>query len=226
MTGDEACAGVRDDLAELALGILSGRERAAALAHLEQCDRCRAEVDALTLAADGILDAAPSCEPPVGFEQRLVERMRPARRSRRWSPRVALAAVAVIVVAAAAAVVAAVVVSSPGPAPQSATVAPAGARASAVLVGDGQRYGRVSVYAGADHRSGWVFMTVAGADWRGPTRCRVVLAGGRSVTVGQFWLRGGAGSWGGALPVPADRVVGAQIVGPGDRVLASAVLRA
>ena len=38
------CARVEGDLAELALGTLNGKARGAALAHLERCPRCSAEV--------------------------------------------------------------------------------------------------------------------------------------------------------------------------------------
>ena len=69
------CAAVSGDLAELALGTLTGRERVAALAHLENCARCSAEVEALSVAADQLLLLAPAAEPPVGFEAGVFERL-------------------------------------------------------------------------------------------------------------------------------------------------------
>ena len=48
-----ACAAVDADLAELALGALTGKDRVAALAHLEVCHRCAGEVEQLAAAADG-----------------------------------------------------------------------------------------------------------------------------------------------------------------------------
>ncbi len=62
-------------LAELALGILTGRERAATLAHVENCPRCAEELELLSRAADAVVQVAPDREPPVGFEVRLFERM-------------------------------------------------------------------------------------------------------------------------------------------------------
>ena len=78
------CAAVSGELAELALGTLTGRERVTALAHLEGCARCSAEVDSLSAAADQLLYLAPATEPPVGFEAGVFERLglqgKPSRR--------------------------------------------------------------------------------------------------------------------------------------------------
>jgi hypothetical protein len=77
-----------DSMAELALGILSGRERAAALVHLERCTTCQAETASLSVVADALLLAGPLADPPVGFDLRLVERIGAAAvrspRTRRW----------------------------------------------------------------------------------------------------------------------------------------------
>src|SRR5581483_11383801 len=69
------CEQVREAAAELALGIVSGAERAAALEHLAACQTCRAEVEALADVADSLLLLAPQAEPPLGFETRVTERM-------------------------------------------------------------------------------------------------------------------------------------------------------
>jgi hypothetical protein len=60
---------------ELALGLLTGRERAACLAHLEGCGACRAEVSALAVTADDVLLAGPRKAPPDGFEGRVLARL-------------------------------------------------------------------------------------------------------------------------------------------------------
>jgi hypothetical protein len=61
--------------AELALGVLTGRERAAALAHLDGCESCRERVRELTMTGEELLSLLPSREPPAGFETRVLERI-------------------------------------------------------------------------------------------------------------------------------------------------------
>jgi hypothetical protein len=69
------CAELQDLAAELALGTVSGAERAAALDHLAGCPGCRALVDQLARAADTMLLLAPVAEPPPGFESKVLARM-------------------------------------------------------------------------------------------------------------------------------------------------------
>lgn len=69
------CADVRENAAELALGTVSGPDRAAALEHLAGCADCRAEVESLADVADSLLLLAPQAEPPLGFESRVTERL-------------------------------------------------------------------------------------------------------------------------------------------------------
>src|SRR6516164_1914684 len=69
------CEEFADVAAELALGVLTGRERAEALAHLDGCDACRATVHQLTLAGEELLGLLPTSEPPPGFETRVMNRI-------------------------------------------------------------------------------------------------------------------------------------------------------
>lgn len=69
------CAEVRELAPDIALGLLTGEERAAALAHLERCGACRAEVVGLAGAADEVLLLAPGATPPPGFADRVVARI-------------------------------------------------------------------------------------------------------------------------------------------------------
>ena len=82
---ERGCEEYEDELAELALGVLTGRERAQVLSHVESCPRCAEELEVLSRTADTVLQAAPDMEPPLGFEVRLFERMgvTDARRRRR-----------------------------------------------------------------------------------------------------------------------------------------------
>jgi anti-sigma-K factor RskA len=72
---DMSCDEFAEVAAELALGVLTGRERAAALAHLNGCESCREQVRELTMVQDELLALLPSQEPPAGFESRVLERI-------------------------------------------------------------------------------------------------------------------------------------------------------
>jgi len=95
-----SCAEVRELAPELALGILSGAERAEVLLHVNGCSRCQVHVAELTEAADVIPQLAPEAEPPNGFEARVLHRLgEPERRTRRrWIAAVAAVAAAAIIV--------------------------------------------------------------------------------------------------------------------------------
>ncbi|CAA9241651.1 MAG: hypothetical protein AVDCRST_MAG10-1628 [uncultured Acidimicrobiales bacterium] len=88
------CAQLEDVAAELALGTVSGAERAAALDHVAGCAACRNLVDQLARAADSLLLLAPEAEPPPGFESRVLSRITPAARPRRERRRRVLVGVA------------------------------------------------------------------------------------------------------------------------------------
>jgi hypothetical protein len=98
------CADVREQAPELALDVLGGPERAAALEHVSECAACRSVLAELTETVDMVPYLAPEADPPVGFHDRVVQQMTtPSRRSRRWWPPVLAAAavlVAVVVTAA------------------------------------------------------------------------------------------------------------------------------
>src|ERR1700739_2667861 len=70
-----SCAEFHDSAAELALGVLTGRERAEALAHLDHCEACREHVRQLTMTGEELLGLLPPREPPAGFETRVMERL-------------------------------------------------------------------------------------------------------------------------------------------------------
>jgi hypothetical protein len=115
---NDRCALVRELAEELALDLVTGEERVAALAHLEECHSCRVEVAELTEAADSILLLAPSAAPDPGFADRVLTRigapapgdgvvpLRPRQGSTRRRPAVLAAAAVVLLVLLAAAAVA------------------------------------------------------------------------------------------------------------------------
>src|SRR4051794_8694979 len=106
--GTSDCDAFDASVAELALELLGTAERDALLAHAATCARCTTELHRTSAAADRLTLLAPDCEPPVGFEQRvmeslraqpkhvpLVQRLRPVRPVRVWH----LAAAAVVLLA-------------------------------------------------------------------------------------------------------------------------------
>jgi len=72
---DMTCAELADVAAELALGVLTGRERAMAVAHLDNCDTCREDVRQLMATGEQLLELLPTAEPSAGFETRVLERL-------------------------------------------------------------------------------------------------------------------------------------------------------
>jgi hypothetical protein len=69
------CAELADVAAELALGVLTGRERAVAIAHLNGCEACREDVRQLMATGEQLRELLPPVEPPAGFESRVLERL-------------------------------------------------------------------------------------------------------------------------------------------------------
>jgi hypothetical protein len=72
---DMTCAELADVAAELALGVLTGRERAVAVAHLDTCEACREDIRQLMATGEQLLELLPPAEPPAGFETRVLERI-------------------------------------------------------------------------------------------------------------------------------------------------------
>jgi hypothetical protein len=230
-THGHPCHEYSDDLAELALGILTGRERVATLAHVDSCARCADELEQLARVADDVVLVAPQVEPPVGFETRLFNRMGvaepakvvPLRRRLARPPRWAMAAAAAVVALA----VGLGVGWSTGSNPPSPTQAGAGAHpagtpvAEAALVEGGQSVGRVSAYGGS---TPWLFMTLADSSAHGKVTCMVVTTDGVVRKVGTFTAKAGYGAWGAPLPVPPKDVKKAEVVSAGGTVIATATL--
>lgn len=223
------CAVYDPELAELALGSLSGKVRVATLAHVERCDRCSAELEELSAAADGLFDLAPLAEPPVGFEAGVMQRLRsPAlggptsaleriRSAPHRAGRALLAVAAVVAaLAAGAAMDRALTTKGPG-----ASLAAGGAIENVRLVSAGKQVGEVQVFAG---NPTWVMVDVQGVDWYGAVRCQLTLAGERPVTLGSFWLSGDRGAWGAAVAQPAGRLREAKLLNNKGTVLAVADL--
>jgi hypothetical protein len=226
------CGDLADVAAELALGVLTGRERAQAVAYLDGCDACRENVRQLTVAGEELLGLLPGSVPPAGFECRVLDRLglagqrrggpgprhgRPRPRSRRL---LAAAAAAVIVAGAGLGW------SMRGMAPAGSPLArrppgPGVARAAFTSVAAHRHVGSIFLYRGSP---GWLYMTVDLGSGNGRVFCRLTARDGRPVMVGSFRLFGGEAYWGSPERIPPSDVTGAQLTTAGGTVLARATL--
>lgn len=211
---DASCPEVEALAAELALGSVSGAERASALSHLPRCPSCRRLVDELSGAADPLLLLAPELEPSIGFESRVLaatsaagadrpdgpqpllrgdDRSRPLGRIGRIG-RVAVAAALVLLAGAAGLAVGRAIDDTPE-----------GVRTALAVSASGRATCRAFAYG---DREAWVFVTLeAPREWTADYRVEVTTdGGGTPATLGVLKLADGGGTLGATLDVPAHRL--------------------
>ena len=220
------CAVFQDAAAELALGMLTGPDRAAALKHTERCASCQAEVASLAAAADRLLDLVPARGAPDEFESRMAAAFRQtvpgqaAQRHRgkaargklaRWRRRASIAA------AAAAAGALGFGLHQIGAPPQEPAYS--GAEVAALRTPAGARAGEVVVTGAPQPLLVMVVNPGAAPGWY---RCYLRTSGGRQAFAGAFHVGRDGGVWVSRLPVPPRDLTGAQLVGPGGTEIASA----
>ena len=223
---ERGCDEYANELAELALGVLTGRERSRVLSHVESCPRCAEELEVLSRTADSVLQAAPDMEPPLGFEVRLFERMgvtdvvpnRPRRRLRpsRWVP-----AVVGVAAAALALGIGLSVTSSPSTSSNQAAQSTSRHVVTAALVSNGKTVGHVMTFGGDKP---WLSMTLDDSSAHGTVRCVVVTEDGVTHAVGSFESRQGYGAWMAPLHVNPATVRKAEVMSPSGTVIATATL--
>jgi hypothetical protein len=206
-----SCRELHDVAAELALGVLTGRERAQAIAHLDHCEACRENVRQLTMTGEGLLDLLPAMEPPAPPAPVPAPR-RPLSRTRRM-------------MAVAAAVAGIVAGGLGGWALHNGTSSPApAALASAALESvSHQAVGKIYLYRGHPQ---WLYMSVSLYSGDGMVRCQVVSRSGQITTVGSFRLTSGYGYWGSPAPGNPGSLAGARLVTASGKVLATASFHA
>jgi Putative zinc-finger len=237
------CHEFQDMAAELALGVLTGRERAQAMAHLEHCEACRENVRQLTLTGEGLLGLLPAMEPPAGFETRVMERIglaapapAPVRRLA-WLPRAgrrgasqggsdqprqlsrtrrmfAVAAVTLAVVAGGLG----------GWALRNGPSSPAGTPLHSAVLESAthQDVGKIYLYQG---RPQWLYMSVNMPSGHETVICQVQGRDGHFTTAGSFQLTNGYGYWGSPAPGNPGSLTGARLVTPNGTVLATATFQ-
>jgi hypothetical protein len=218
------CAEFAAVAAELELGVLTGRERADALAHLDHCDACAADIRQQTVG-EQLIGLLPTSEPPLGFEIRVLERLGftvPRHRSPRHRRRPAPGHRARRMLAAAAAAVAVAVAGLGGWGLHVATSPPPPRMAwnsAALLAADHQNEGEIFLYTGEPR---WTYMYVDLPTGSELVTCQLESADGRVTTIGSFWLTDGQGSWGSPGWVGHDPPVGARLLASNGTVLATA----
>ena len=210
-----------DELVELALGDIGEPRRSQLIRHLVDCAQCRSAYDAIAIAVDAVLPAAPEIAPPVGFDQRVLTRIgavsggptekpqRPVRRRR-------------LVIAAAAAVLAillggVVAVSQWGGSDQSDP--PLAGDATLLRTSDGDVVGTAAVTS----IEGDPVVVVAVSDPKVgvPYTCRVLLESGRMVDAGRWTVDEPEGhTW--ITQAPAGEIAAMELVTDDGRVWSTA----
>jgi hypothetical protein len=204
------CDDVRELAPDIALGLLSGVERAEAFDHLDDCPSCRALVDDLGRTADSLLLTAPEAEPPPGFETGALARIGsgppPSMSARRQSG----AGWAVAAACFLAFLLALAVLLTGRDGSDEVVHAP-------MITARGLEVGEAYVHGGED---GWVFLSMRGwHEWLdeagiedGAYELVVELDDGRvaRVEIGEF--AAAAPMWGGPVDADLDRAVRLSIL--------------
>jgi hypothetical protein len=216
---DERCHETREGLAELALGIADGAERARMLEHVEECPECRQELERQSQIADGLLTLAPEEEPPIGFELGVLQAIQPPAPARRrrsvWRPLAVAAVVAAAVAVTAGGMLAGFRDDRRLADQYRAALAEAnGAYFAARQLVDpaGRRGGVLFVYRGAPS---WILVTVDPAYRETVAEAELVVRTGRRIPLPAFGLADGA--WGGAIPVDLEDVAAVHLTGQDGR---------
>jgi hypothetical protein len=217
----DVCEDISSDLIEFALGTLTGRSRSRVLEHLATCAHCRGELESLAAVADALLELAPVAEPPLGFEQRLVERYRgeaPRQRAHRRVRLMSLAAAALVLVTLGF-VVGNAVTSRDSTSPTTAVAPPL----TAQFTSQGHVLGNVFV---SSSDPAWIYMTFEEGNWSGTAWCRVTMKSGVVKELGNFSLTNGYGAWDAQINAPGNQIATAQVTNASGQVLATANLTA
>lgn len=219
------CAAVREELGELALGILPGQERAALLAHVERCAACTAALAELAQVAGVLIGLAGENEPPSGFEGRVLAHAGTHRNERRRRAVLVSVAAGVVGIGIGLGVGVGLGVGSGSGAP-SAPNAAIGQTArpqvtSAPLRAGTRTVGEVDLVTG---KPSWLLMSLRAGTLAGTVTCRIALANGTEQTVGRFDASAYDSAWTSEISTTGVRVVRAFLVDTRGRTVAVANL--
>jgi hypothetical protein len=224
MSGEERCNETRGLLAELALGIADGEERARVLEHVENCADCRRELERHAAISDGLLALAPEEEPPPGFELNVLKSIQPPVPKRRsiLRPLAFVATIGAAVAITAGAMLVEFREDRRLADSYRATLQQAnGKYFRAVPLADAanRRGGVLFAYRGSPS---WILVTVP-PSYRGSVeRAELVDRGGRRIPLSSFELDQGA--WGGSIPLDLRNVAAVHLLGEDGRAVLVASL--
>jgi hypothetical protein len=213
---------------ELALGLLSGDERAAALAHLAGCRACQSNLDELARTADALLLVAPREEPSAGFESRVLARLAAERgtepqekrppfwrnghrsprhpgRSRSWIRPLSLVAALVVATATVGVIIGRHTASHPQPSE---------IRTATVWADQFRSICQVVAVPGNRGRGAEILLRLdefAEAPSAYPVRVEPAT-GGRPVAIGKVQVVGGHGAFDRVVPDNVGRIRGVQVL--------------
>ncbi len=210
------CAQLEELAAELALGTVSGAERAAALDHLAGCRPCRTLVDELARVADNLLLLAPVAEPPPGFETKVLSQLgvAPVPGARASTPirRRVLVGVAAAALVAGLSGAGAAWLAADDPRPGGGEI-----RTALAVDDEGRWTCRAVVYG---ENPTWLVVSLDRTDDLSAVFSVEALHSGRPdpVPVGTFAIDRGHGSFAKAVELPADGVKTIRVLDAGGRV--------
>jgi Putative zinc-finger len=210
------CAATAERLPELALGILSGSERADVLAHLDRCASCRAELESWAATADVLPSLLGEAEPPAGFEGRTMERLRTEQALEpRWPMWRRVLTVAAIVAMAMIVTLATVRIIDAGSNGSSGPVAETEMTSATMIGRSGHRAGDAFM-TGGDER--YVFVDVDYGVGSGRYDIEAVDHANNITRIGAVDVKEGHGAWAGELPKGAADPQTVRMVGADGKV--------
>ena len=219
MSGPPQAGGghLTDVTAELALGVLTGRARAQATSHLQECGACRTRVQEATATAEQLVQLLPQRQPPAGFAARVISGLTFARRQQRTRRMVSIAAGTIIAMAVGLAGWG--LRATPAPSTPPGGTAPAAVTSATLITAGHQAVGTVFLHGGGQQ---FLYMTVDTGVGNGDVICQLQDRDGHLITIGSFWLTDGYGSWGSPEPDRPAAVTSARLITTGGRILATA----
>lgn len=207
------CADVELLLPELALGTLTGEERAGALEHLGGCPRCSDELRKLNELGDELLLLAPSAEPPVGFESLVVDRLGVG--SRKWRQRKGALIVAAVLVSILLSASATYLVGRGDRELADSyreTLRIANGKYVAAHPLTNKRGGGAGYIFGYQGSPSWIFCVIASRQSTTTYEVEVSSEDGRTWELGEIHAHESGATWGRSLPIPLHDVKEIRLV--------------